>query len=144
MRRLHLGFSGGGDRNRRTEGVLGGKLRGQITACCRYRGEWLFMENLGNEGEEEQSVHEDGDGEVWTMKLKGLYAGEHGISEREGDYFKDLVFCLAFHISHVCRPHCLLQGAYANFYHLSHVPSAGVLVSETVLFALHFPESHFT
>lgn len=104
----------------------------------------IGMENLGNEGEEEQSVHEDWDGEVWTMKLKGLYAGEHGISEREGDYFKNLVFCLAFHTSHVRRPHCLLQGAYANFYHLSHVPSTGVFVFETVLFALHFPESHFT
>lgn len=99
---------------------------------------------FGNEGEEGQSLHEDGDGEIWTITLKGLYAGEHGISEREGDYLKDMVFCLAFHISHVRRPTCSLQGAYANFYHPYHLPSAGFSASEPVLFALHFPESHFT
>lgn len=35
-------------------------------------------------GEEEQSVHEDEDGEVWTMKLKGLCAGSmESVREKE-------------------------------------------------------------
>lgn len=126
--RLHLGFSGSSDRNSRTEGVLGGNLGGQITACGRCSGEWLCTENLGNEGEEEQSLHEDEDGEIWTIKLKGLDAGEHGVSERERDYFKDMVFCLAFHRPHFRRPSCSLQGAHASFHHPYHLPSAGFSV----------------
>lgn len=48
---------------------------------------------------------ENGDGEILNIKLNDLYTRGHGISEREGGYFKGILLSPAFHM-----PKISLQG----------------------------------
>lgn len=80
-------------------------------------------------------------GEILNINLKHLYACKHGISEREGGYFKGTAFSPVFHISNLHRAIISLQGTYANFCHHSNLPQ---LTSLSLSISVPLPESHIT